>query len=94
MSKKNAPVVPEVASHKKPRRKPVEIPQLLSLVRSNFLTPEQIAQELQVPTATVYELTRKRKRKDGRPPMPALKCGKFLRFRLPDVEKWMETNVA
>ena len=56
-----------------------------------ILTAEELAAALKLPSAkTISELTRKRKRKDGRPPMPALRAGKFLRFRLSDVVRWME----
>lgn len=55
-----------------------------------LLTPEQLAKKLQVEAGTIYELTRQRS--GSRSPMPKLKAGKFLRFRLSDVVKWMEEN--
>jgi len=56
-----------------------------------ILTAKELATVLKFDDVkTISELTRKRKRKDGRPPMPALRAGKFLRFRLSDVLKWME----
>jgi hypothetical protein len=76
MAKKNAPAVP------------VAVP---AAYHEPILTAEELAAALKLPNAkTISELTRKRKRKDGRPPMPALRAGKFLRFRLSDVLRWME----
>jgi hypothetical protein len=76
MKHKNAPVVPVAAA---------------AVNHEPILTAEELATALKLPSAkTISELTRKRKRKDGRPPMPALRAGKFLRFRLSDVVKWME----
>jgi predicted DNA-binding transcriptional regulator AlpA len=81
----------------KPKSAPVvAVPAVPTVVSPStvepILTAEQLAKALQLPSEkTVYELTRTRKRKDGRPPMPALRAGKFLRFRLSDVVKWMET---
>jgi len=79
VAKKNAPVVPSL---------PTPI-----VNHEPILNAEELAKILKFPSVkTVSELTRKRKRKDGRPPMPALRAGKFLRFRLSDVVKWMELS--
>jgi excisionase family DNA binding protein len=56
-----------------------------------LLTPEELAAKLKVRPSTVFELTRKRTA-GSRPPMPKLKVGKFVRFRLSDVIAWMEEN--
>jgi excisionase family DNA binding protein len=64
-------------------------PVLIS-VSEPILTVEQLAERLQLKPATVYELTRKRL--NGRPPMPRLRAGKFLRFYFSEVEKWMREN--
>jgi predicted DNA-binding transcriptional regulator AlpA len=81
--RKNAPAVAAVVS---------------PAVNSNpepILTPEQVAERLQFPSvSTVYELTRTRKRKDGRKPLPALKAGKFLRFKWSMIERWLEESAA
>lgn len=50
-----------------------------------ILTIEQVAERLQVKPSTVYELTRRR----NRHPLPALRVGKFLRFRWSEVEHWL-----
>lgn len=75
----------------KTKQTPATVVTPATAISEPILTPEQLAEVLQLPDSkTVYELTRKRKRKDGRPPMPVLRAGKFLRFRLSDVVKWME----
>jgi excisionase family DNA binding protein len=54
-----------------------------------ILTPEQVAERLQLPSSkTVYEMTRRRS--SGRRPMPFFKVGKFLRFKWSEIERWME----
>jgi excisionase family DNA binding protein len=52
----------------------------------SILTPEQVAERLQVPAARVYEWTRRRNMR----PLPSLKAGRFLRFKWSMVEKWLE----
>jgi excisionase family DNA binding protein len=59
----------------------------------DILTPEELAFKLKLKKATIYELTRKRGA-GSRKPMPSLKAGKFLRFRLSDVVRWMEESAA
>jgi excisionase family DNA binding protein len=56
-----------------------------------LLTAEELAAKLKISPSTVFELTRRRTSK-SRAPMPKLKVGKFVRFRLSDVMSWMETN--
>ncbi len=51
-----------------------------------ILTPEQVAERLQIKASTVYELTRRRSVR----PMPVLKVGKYLRFRWSEVEQWLD----
>jgi hypothetical protein len=78
MAKKNAPAIPSLPTP--------------TVNHEPILTAEELAKILKFPSVnTVSELTRNRKRKDGRPPMPALRAGKFLRFRLSDVLRWMDT---
>jgi excisionase family DNA binding protein len=52
----------------------------------DLLTVTEIAAALKVPIAWVYERTRRR----GPEQMPHLKVGKYLRFRLSDVVRWLE----
>jgi excisionase family DNA binding protein len=55
-----------------------------------ILTPEQVAERLQVPAARVYEWTRRRNMR----PLPSLKAGRFLRFKWSMVERWLEQSAA
>lgn len=48
---------------------------------------EEVAAFLGVPKSWVYERTRRR----GNECLPHLKVGKYLRFRLSDVETYLET---
>jgi hypothetical protein len=76
---------------KKLKTAPAPVAALPVVTHEPILTAEELASALKLPNAkTISELTRKRERKDGRPPMPALRAGKFLRFRLSDVLRWME----
>jgi len=50
-----------------------------------ILTIEQVAERLQLKPSTVCELTRRR----NRHPLPALRVGKFLRFRWSEIERWL-----
>ena len=49
------------------------------------LTAEEVAARLHLEPQTIYEFTRSRHRN----PLPALRVGKFLRFRWSTVETWM-----
>lgn len=54
------------------------------------LTIPQVASLLQVKPAQVYELTRARSSRR----LPAVKVGKFLRFRLTDVQAYVNGAAA
>jgi predicted DNA-binding transcriptional regulator AlpA len=60
-------------------------------VMEELLTPDELAAKSKLKPATIFELTRKRTA-SSRPPMPKLKVGKFVRFRLSEVIAWMEKN--
>ena len=51
-----------------------------------LLTVNEVAEILQVPVSWVYEHTRGRSLDQ----LPYLKIGKYLRFRLPDIEQYLE----
>ena len=51
-----------------------------------FLTVHEVAEFLKVPVSWVYERTRRR----GMERLPHLKIGKYLRFRLREVELYVE----
>lgn len=51
-----------------------------------LLTVKEVAEILRVPVSWVYERTRRR----GFEMLPYLKVGKYLRFRLSEVQKYLE----
>lgn len=59
-----------------------------NLTPDNILTPDQLAALLKVSRKWVFEKTRKRCPQ----PIPCLRIGRFLRFRLRDIEAWLETT--
>ena len=52
-----------------------------------LLTVHEVAEFLKVPVSWVYERTRRR----GIERLPHLKIGKYLRFRLHEIESYLET---
>jgi hypothetical protein len=57
----------------------------------DILTPEQLAERLQVGVSWVYEKSRRRGRNGGKP-LPVLRCGRYLRFCWPDVCDWLRKS--
>jgi hypothetical protein len=57
---------------------------------SYILTPEQLAERLQVQVSFIYENTRARAGRRNPDPLPCIRMGKYLRFYWPEVEKWLE----
>jgi hypothetical protein len=57
----------------------------------DILTPEQLAERLQVGVSWVYEKSRSRGRNGGKP-LPVLRCGRYLRFCWPDVCDWLRKS--
>ncbi len=57
---------------------------------SDLLTPQQVAERLQVAPTWVYE--RSRSRKSGVAPLPVIKLGKLLRYHWPSVCEWLASN--
>jgi len=55
-----------------------------------ILTPEQLAQRLQVKRSWVYEQTRYRADIRNADPLPFIKLGLYLRFDWRDVLVWLE----
>jgi hypothetical protein len=53
-----------------------------------LLTPNQLAERLQVGVNWVYEKSRSRGKHSGEP-LPVLRCGRYLRFYWPDVCDWL-----
>ncbi len=63
--------------------------------RGDILTPQQLAERLQVPVSWIYEKTRNRGKYSGNggrgqsQPLPVLRCGRYLRFHWPSVWSWL-----
>ena len=53
-----------------------------------LLTVQDLADRMQVPVSTVYQW-----RKNGTGPK-AYRIGKYIRFRVSDVERWIERHAA
>jgi hypothetical protein len=60
------------------------------IAASDILTPEQLAERLQVAVSWVYE--KSRARGGHGKPLPVLRCGRYLRFSWPDVCEWLRSN--
>lgn len=63
-----------------------DFPTRMSMAASDLLTVHEVAQFLRVPASWVYERTRRR----GRDKLPHLKIGKYLRFRLSEIESYLD----
>jgi hypothetical protein len=59
----------------------------------DILTPDQLAERLQVTVNWVYEKSRSRGTHSGTP-LPVLRCGRYLRFYWPDVCEWLRDGEA
>ena len=57
---------------------------------SSILTPEQLAERLQVKPSWIYEQTRTRSGVRNPDPLPHIKMGLYLRFDWPDVVAWLD----
>jgi hypothetical protein len=57
----------------------------------DILTPEQLADRLQVAVSWVYEKTREGGKHGGKP-LPVLRVGRYLRFSWPDIVEWMRNG--
>jgi excisionase family DNA binding protein len=55
-----------------------------------ILTPQQVAERLQLPESWVYEQTRNRASVRVADPLPHMKVGRYLRFKWSDVLAWLE----
>jgi hypothetical protein len=58
----------------------------------DILTPEQLAERLQVKVSWVFEQTRERAKIRNKTPLPCIRLGKYLRFSWPQVCEWMSRN--
>jgi predicted DNA-binding transcriptional regulator AlpA len=73
----------------KPTIKPSATPrESVSMKPEDILTPDQLAERLQVKRSWVYEKCRRRA-KYSDAPMPCLNLGRYLRFYWPDICEWL-----
>jgi hypothetical protein len=72
---------PKLATMPSPRLEP-----------GDLLTPEQLAERLQVPKSWVFEQTRGRAKVRSKTPLPCIRLGKYLRFSWVQVCEWMSEN--
>jgi hypothetical protein len=70
----------------------VQPSQLARLDPGDILTPEQLAERLQVSKSWVFEQTRQRAKVRNERPLPCIRLGKYLRFSWPQVCQWMAEN--
>ncbi len=77
----------------KPQRKIAnEAPhEAVTMKPEDILTPDQLAQRLQVKRSWVYEKCRRRGRY-SEAPIPCLRIGRYLRFYWPDICEWMRNG--
>jgi hypothetical protein len=59
-----------------------------SIKAEDILTPQQLAERLQVGVSWVYEKSRRRGEHTEKP-LPVLRCGRYLRFCWPDICEWL-----
>lgn len=62
-----------------------------SMKAEDILTPQQLAERLQVGVSWVYEKSRRRGEHTEKP-LPVLRCGRYLRFYWPDVCEWLRSG--
>ncbi|WP_419705325.1 helix-turn-helix domain-containing protein [Promicromonospora sp. NFX87] len=60
-------------------------PNTTAAVAHVLLTPQEVADMLRIPVRSLYV-----QRSAGRPTPPGVKIGRHLRYRLADVEAWVE----
>jgi len=65
-------------------------PVAVTPVPLEILTPQQVAERLQLPESWVYEQTRNRASVRIADPLPHMKVGRYLRFKWSDVLAWLE----
>ncbi len=60
----------------------------MQILTDELMTVSELASFLKVPVSWVYERTRRR----GIECLPHMKLGKYLRFSMPEIKKWLETQ--
>ena len=74
----------------KPEQSQTAVPVAIATLQVEILTPQQVAERLQLPESWVYEQTRNRASVRGADPLPYMKVGRYLRFKWSDVLAWLE----
>jgi predicted DNA-binding transcriptional regulator AlpA len=64
----------------------------VELRADDILTPEQLAERLQVKKSWIFEQTRNRAKTRNDRPLPCIRLGKYLRFNWRDVSEWLTQN--
>jgi hypothetical protein len=62
----------------------------IELRAEDILTPEQLAQRLQVSKSWVFEQTRNRAKVRNVRPLPCIRLGKYIRFSWIAVSDWLQ----
>jgi excisionase family DNA binding protein len=57
-----------------------------TIIHTEILTPEELAERLKLPVSWIYEHCRERALNR----LPGFKLGKYWRFRESDVREWLE----
>jgi hypothetical protein len=70
----------------------VQLSQSAWIDPTDLLTPDQLAERLQVSKSWVFEQTRHRAKVRNKNPLPCIRLGKYLRFSWPQVCQWMAEN--
>ena len=58
----------------------------------DLLTPEQLAERLQVKKSWIFEQTRNRAKFRNTRPLPCIRLGKYIRFSWIAVSEWLQNS--
>ncbi len=70
----------------------VQAGQINRLELGDILTPQQLADLLQVSKSWVFEQTRQRAKVRNKNPLPCIRLGKYVRFSWSQVSQWLAQN--
>ena len=59
---------------------------------ADILTPEQLAERLQVKKSWIFEQTRARAKTRNTRPLPCIRLGKYIRFSWTRVSEWLQSQ--
>jgi hypothetical protein len=63
-----------------------------TLKPGDLLTPDQLADRLQVRRSWIFEQTRNRAKIRNAHPLPCIRLGKYIRFSWPAVSEWLQNS--